>query len=71
MEDFEGQTKGVKYDAVSATIQEKKNLEISQQSVCKMSLSLLFFSILELITLLLLMYHWSQLIFSQLNIIEL
>lgn len=30
MEDFEGQTKGVKYDAVSATIQEKKNLEISQ-----------------------------------------
>lgn len=41
MEDFECQSEEVKHDAINAAIQEKKNLEISQVSVYKMSLSLL------------------------------
>lgn len=38
MEDIECQAEEVKHDVINTTIHEKKNLEISQVSVCKMSL---------------------------------
>lgn len=38
MEEIECQAEEVKHDAINTTIHEKKNLDISQVSVCKMSL---------------------------------
>lgn len=38
MEDIECQAEEVKHDVINTTLHEKKNLQISQVSVCKMSL---------------------------------
>lgn len=61
MEDFGCQAEEVKHDAISTAIHEKKNLEISQVSVYKISLipsTVLCFGIYCVVTLVCHWYYW-------------